>query len=134
MQRNHRYTIPKALRQVTLWVHPFVNTDSETFAKLRDDARLLHDGFGNVGIINWWNGNAAVWDFSRKDAANEFRAKLNNLRRRYGIDGFKFDGADSEMVPQESRASDGKDLLTEPVPLAPNGRRSGIRYNCHSAH
>ena len=22
MQRNHRYTIPKALRQVTLWVHP----------------------------------------------------------------------------------------------------------------
>jgi alpha-glucosidase (family GH31 glycosyl hydrolase) len=97
--------------RVTLWVHPFVNTDSQTFAKLRNDPRLLHDGAGNVGIINWWNGDAAVWDFSRADAAREFRAKLDNLRKRYGIDGFKFDGADSEMVPQEARPSDGKDPI-----------------------
>ncbi|HXU80310.1 MAG TPA: glycoside hydrolase family 31 protein [Polyangia bacterium] len=97
--------------KVTLWVHPFVNTDSATFAKLREDRRLLHDGAGNVGIINWWNGNAAIWDFSRPDAAREFRAKLDNLRKRYGIDGFKFDGADSEMVPQEARAADGKDPI-----------------------
>ena len=97
--------------KVTLWVHPFVNTDSQTFARFRDDPRLLHDGAGNVGIINWWNGNAAIWDFSRPDAAREFRAKLDNLRKRYGIDGFKFDGADSEMVPQEARASDGKDPI-----------------------
>jgi myogenesis-regulating glycosidase len=103
--------IHKLGMRVTLWVHPFVNTDSATFAKFRDDPRLLHDGAGNVGIINWWNGNAAIWDFSRADAAREFRAKLDNLRKRYGIDGFKFDGADSEMVPQESRASDGKDPI-----------------------
>ena len=103
--------IHKLGMKVTLWVHPFVNTDSQTFAKLKDDPRLLHDGAGNVGIINWWNGNAAVWDFSRPDAAREFRAKLDNLRKRYGIDGFKFDGADSEMVPQESRAADGKDPI-----------------------
>lgn len=103
--------IHKMGMKVTLWVHPFVNTDSETFAKLRDDPRLLHDGAGNVGIINWWNGNAAVWDFSRKDAARDFRAKLHSLQQRYQIDGFKFDGADSEMVPQESRAADGKDPI-----------------------
>jgi alpha-glucosidase (family GH31 glycosyl hydrolase) len=103
--------IHKLGMRVTLWVHPFVNTDSATFAKLRDDPRLLHDGAGNVGIINWWNGNAAIWDFARPDAAREFRAKLENLQRRYGIDGFKFDGADSEMVPQEARAADGKDPI-----------------------
>jgi hypothetical protein len=97
--------------KVTLWVHPFVNTDSATFAKLRNDPRLLHDGVGNVGIINWWNGNAAIWDFSRQDAANEFRTKLKSLQQRYGIDGFKFDGGDSEMVPQEARSSDGKDPI-----------------------
>ena len=97
--------------RVTLWVHPFVNTDAQTFARLRDDPRLLHDGAGNVGIVNWWNGDAAVWDFSRPDAAREFRGKLDGLRRRYGIDGFKFDGADSEMVPQEGRAADGKDPI-----------------------
>jgi alpha-glucosidase (family GH31 glycosyl hydrolase) len=103
--------IHKLGMRVTLWVHPFVNTDSQTFARFRDDPRLLHDGAGNVGIINWWNGDAAIWDFSRPDAAREFRAKLDNLRKRYGIDGFKFDGADSEMVPQEARASDGKDPI-----------------------
>ena len=97
--------------RVTLWVHPFVNTDSESFARWKDDPRLLHDGAGNVGIINWWNGNAAIWDLSRADAAKEFRAKLDSLRKRYGIDGFKFDGADSEMVPQEARPSDGKDPI-----------------------
>jgi alpha-glucosidase (family GH31 glycosyl hydrolase) len=97
--------------KVTLWVHPFVNTDSATFAKLRDDARLLHDGVGNVGVINWWNGNAAIWDFARPDAASEFRGKLESLEKRFGIDGFKFDGGDSEMVPQEARASDGKDPI-----------------------
>jgi alpha-glucosidase (family GH31 glycosyl hydrolase) len=110
--------------KVTLWVHPFVNTDSETFARFRDDPRLLHDGAGNVGIINWWNGNAAIWDLSRKDAAREFRAKLTNLQRRYGIDGFKFDGADSEMVPQESRASDGKD----PIEYCDNYNRETAAY------
>jgi alpha-glucosidase (family GH31 glycosyl hydrolase) len=97
--------------KVTLWVHPFVNTDSATFAQLRNDPRLRHDGAGNVGIINWWNGNAAIWDFSRPDAAREFRAKLEKLKSRYGIDGFKFDGADSEMVPQETRAADGRDPI-----------------------
>jgi alpha-glucosidase (family GH31 glycosyl hydrolase) len=101
--------------KVTLWVHPFVNIDSATFARLRDDPRqarkLFHDGAGNIGIINWWNGNAALWDMSHPPAAAEFRAKLDSLRRRFGIDGFKFDGADSEMVPQEGRAADGKDPI-----------------------
>ena len=93
--------------KVTLWVHPFVNTNSETFAKLRDNPKLLHDATGNVGRIFWWNGNAAIWDFSRPDAVREFRSKLRRLQARYGIDGFKFDGADSEMFPQEARAANG---------------------------
>jgi hypothetical protein len=101
--------IHKLGMKVTLWVHPFVNTDSETFRKLHDDPRLLHDGSGQLGIINWWNGNAAVWDMARPAAANDFRAKLKSLQHRYGIDGFKFDGADVEMVPQEARTADGKD-------------------------
>jgi alpha-glucosidase (family GH31 glycosyl hydrolase) len=108
--------IHKLGMKVTLWVHPFVNVDSDTFARLQkapvNEARkLLHDGTGNVGIINWWNGNAAVWDMSYAPAAAEFRAKLKRLQSRYGIDGFKFDGGDSEMVPQEARAADGKDPI-----------------------
>jgi alpha-glucosidase (family GH31 glycosyl hydrolase) len=114
-----KFPDPKALvaeihklgMKVTLWVHPFVNTDSQTFHRLRDDARLVHDGAGQLGIINWWNGNAAVWDFSRPAAANDFRAKLKSLQSRYGIDGFKFDGADAEMFPQEGRTADGKDAI-----------------------
>jgi hypothetical protein len=118
-----KFPTPKALVaelhalgfKVTLWVHPFVNTDSATFARLRDNPKegrkLFRDGTGNVGLINWWNGNAALWDMSYAPAAAEFRGKLKQLQTRYGIDGFKFDGADSEMVPQEGRASDGKDPI-----------------------
>lgn len=91
--------------RVTLWVHPFVNTDSETFGSAQMRPLLVSDLSGNPGLIRWWNGNAAVWDFTNPRAASEFRDRLTRLEKQYGLDGFKFDGGDVDLVPRDLHAS-----------------------------
>lgn len=90
--------------KVTLWVHPFVNLDSETFRKNRAGKFFLQDSSNETGITKWWNGACAVWDLTNPQAAAEFRGKLENLQKTVGFDGFKFDGADVHRVPQDLRA------------------------------
>jgi alpha-glucosidase (family GH31 glycosyl hydrolase) len=91
--------------RVTLWVHPFVNVDSETYADARYRPMLLRDLNGQPGLMRWWNGNAAVWDISNPKAAAEFRRRLTRLQEAYGFDGFKFDGADVNLLPQDLRSA-----------------------------
>jgi alpha-glucosidase (family GH31 glycosyl hydrolase) len=88
--------------RVTLWVHPFVNVDSQTFQT--SGSLLMKDASEHPGLIKWWNGDAAIWDFTNPDAAGEFRARLDRLRKEYGFDGFKFDGGDVNFVPRDLRA------------------------------
>jgi len=90
--------------RVTLWMHTFVNVDSDTFADPRTRPLLMNDVSGHPGLIRWWNGDAAVWDFTNPRAASEFRGRLDRLRKQYGIDGFKFDGGDVNLVPRDLRA------------------------------
>jgi len=89
--------------RVTLWVHPFVNTDTKTFLEHRRDGLLLRDANGSAGLVRWWNGPAAVWDFSNPEAGRQFRARLDDLLRRFGFDGFKFDGGDVHFVARDAR-------------------------------
>jgi myogenesis-regulating glycosidase len=89
--------------RVTLWVHPFVNTDSRTYRSTQMQSLLLRDSSGHAGLIKWWNGVAAVWDFTEPRAADEFRTRLRKLEA-LGIDGFKFDGGDVNLVPRDMRA------------------------------
>ncbi len=87
--------------KVTLWVHPFVNADSETYANPRYQALLLTDLSGRPGLMKWWQGVAAVWDMSNPKTAAEFRSRLERLQKQYGFDGFKFDGGDINLLPQD---------------------------------
>jgi len=87
--------------RVTLWVHPFVNADSKTYADARMKPLFLADRNGRPGLIRWWQGIAAVWDFTNPKAAVEFRSRLTRLQKLYGFDGFKFDGGDANLVPQD---------------------------------
>ncbi len=91
--------------RVTLWVHPFVNIDSKTYAAHRQDGILARDLSGSAGLIRWWNGTAAVWDFTNPVAAQEFRGRLRRWQERYGIDGFKFDGGDVNLTPRDVRTA-----------------------------
>jgi alpha-glucosidase (family GH31 glycosyl hydrolase) len=45
----------------------------------------------------------AVWDFTNPAAAAEFRRRLVRLQRLYGIDGFKFDAGEANLVPRDLR-------------------------------
>lgn len=84
--------------KVTLWVHPFVNPDSETFRAHQEDGLLMKDRSGKAMLTRWWNGEAAIWDISNPKATAEFRRRLQALQSRYGLDGFKFDGADVNFM------------------------------------
>ncbi|HET8547029.1 MAG TPA: glycoside hydrolase family 31 protein, partial [Bryobacteraceae bacterium] len=88
--------------RVTLWVHPFVNADSRTYRSTEVQPWLLADKSGRPGLIKWWNGIAAVWDFTNPRASDEFRGRLKNLES-LGVDGFKFDGGDVNFVPRDMR-------------------------------
>jgi alpha-glucosidase (family GH31 glycosyl hydrolase) len=87
--------------RVTLWVHPFVNADSRAFADPAVRRHLLRDRNGRVGLTRWWQGIAGLWDFSDPAAAAAFRARLVGLQKRYGLDGFKFDGGDPNLTPPD---------------------------------
>ncbi len=85
--------------RVTLWVHNFVSPTSRTFAAHQRDGVLMRDVSGGVGLGKWWNGVCAVWDFTNPRAVAEFRGRLLALQRRFGFDGFKFDGGDLHRLP-----------------------------------
>jgi alpha-glucosidase (family GH31 glycosyl hydrolase) len=106
---SSKFPDPKAMNdelhkmgmKVTLWVHPFVNVDSRTYAEPRFRELLVKDLRGEPGLMKWWQGVAAAWDMSNPKAAAEFRARLDGLMKRYGFDGFKFDGGDINLLPQD---------------------------------
>ena len=85
--------------RVTLWIHPFVNVGTEGFDDPAVRKLLMKDLSGNPGLIHWWQGDAAVWDFTNPGAAEVFRHRLEELQKKYGFDGFKFDGGDVNLVP-----------------------------------
>jgi len=88
--------------KVTLWVHPFVNPDSRTFRDHQDDGLLLRDRSGKLMLTRWWNGPATIWDMSNPKASAEFRHRLHALQSQYGLDGFKFDGADVNFMSTDA--------------------------------
>jgi myogenesis-regulating glycosidase len=90
--------------KVNLWVHPFVNVDSESYKELRHTGNLISDRSGDAGLIRWWQGIGAVWDFTNPSAAEVYRARLTELQSKYGFDGFKFDGGDVNLVPRDLKA------------------------------
>ncbi len=82
---------------VMLWVCPYVSPDGVNYLTLRDAGVLIADSDGEPVIRRWWNGYSAVLDLTNPAARGWFRSQLHELQTEFGIDGFKFDGADPEM-------------------------------------
>ena len=104
--------------KVMLWMCPYVGMDTPAFRRIAwgrnpDDVRgyptkggflteptAAKPGEGEYNFkakpkaCGWWNGYSAFLDFSHPNANAWFTETLDGLVRDFGVDGFKFDGAD----------------------------------------
>lgn len=80
--------------KVMLWVCPYVSPDSCIFRELQAKELLLKTNDGTPAIRRWWNGYSAVLDYTNSAAVQWFKAQLQLLINKYGVDGFKFDAGD----------------------------------------
>jgi alpha-glucosidase (family GH31 glycosyl hydrolase) len=87
--------------KVILWICPYISPDSAEFRKLREANALLLNEDGSIKFADWWNGFSAVLDFTTV-AANEWLTKAtNNLKEKYGVDGFKLDAGDGQYLGRD---------------------------------
>lgn len=98
--------------KVMLWICPFVSADQKLiyFELKENKAFLLEKKTANANwnnstdpiMISWWNGVSAELDFSNPYAVNWFNSQMDNLVKKYNVDGFKFDAADFHFYPENS--------------------------------
>lgn len=85
--------------RVTMWVYPFVNTDSKVFLKyIKDWVRGPDPKV--PGLVSWWNGIGGVLDTTNENAVQTFVARLKSFQNKYHIDGFKFDAGSVSYLPK----------------------------------
>ena len=99
--------------KVMLWICPFVSADSPEYRDLAKRGFLLADTTSQPAIIKWWNGQSAVYDFTNPAARHYFTGLLRDVQKRYGIDGFKFDGGDNHFYHRPDLVlHGGKDVVS----------------------
>jgi len=90
--------------RVTLWIHPFINDDCESYyTDAKNKGRLVTDHKGSVKT-QWWNSGsqrAAYIDFTKSEVANWFVEHLQALQKSAGIDSYKFDAGESSWTPPD---------------------------------
>jgi alpha-glucosidase len=87
--------------KVMVWVCPYIRSDGQRFAALSHDATRTvwirnASAPGEPVLTRWWNGFSAIADLTSPQGQSWYRAQLRHLVDAYGVDGFKFDGADAE--------------------------------------
>jgi len=104
--------------RVTLWVHPFASPFSSAAWTAGDDGSSLWlKGFPWPdcwpAFVLWWEGMGAVLDVTSPTAVRWFLGKLQALRTKYGVDSFKFDAGESNLMPRWRQPSSALDNPNE---------------------
>ena len=89
--------------KVMLWTCPFITPDSVEFKELREADYLVKNSDGSTAIREWWNGYSAVLDMSNPEAVEWYDKQNQQLIKRYGVDGFKFDAGDPRFYTDEDQ-------------------------------
>jgi len=85
--------------KIALWITPFIEAEAKNFKYASDHNFLIMDpGQNKPYFTEWWNGTAAMVDLSNPEAYSWFLGLLENLRDKYGVDGFKLDAGDAEYL------------------------------------
>ncbi|VDD89560.1 unnamed protein product [Enterobius vermicularis] len=94
--------------RLTLWIHPFINIDSENAKDPTVTGICVKNKDGVPGVTKWWNGQEAfVVDFTNPDAVKWFKDQLN-LLKKLGIFSFKFDAGEVSYLPKDFALFSGK--------------------------
>ena len=96
--------------RVTLWVHPFASPlSSAAWMTDEEGSRVWMKGFpwpsSWPAFVLWWEGVGAVLDVTSPAAVRWFLGKLGALRSKYGVDSFKFDAGESNLMPRWRKPS-----------------------------
>lgn len=103
--------------KIILWMCPYVSMDTPAYRRIAlgqnpDDVRgyptrggFFLDASGAPAPCRWWNGISAFLDFTHPNARAWYREQLDRLVADFGVDGFKFDGADLDAYTTEGRFS-----------------------------
>ncbi len=85
--------------KVMLWVCPFISADSEVYRDLAARRILIFEDRAKTkpAIVRWWNGASAVVDLTHPEGEKWYVTQLENLQKKYGVDGFKLDAGDPEF-------------------------------------
>lgn len=98
--------------RVTMWIHPFINKDCDTYAEAKEKGYLVMNATGSTDT-EWWQsetGQAGYIDFTNPEAANWFLDRLIKLQQETGLDSFKFDAGESSWAPENPQLYGLRDL------------------------
>ncbi len=128
--------------KVMLWIVPtftadgmdFVMATNPTLASLKGASGgkelFLRTDNGDVALVRWWNGYSAIFNMCKEEDRAFLDAKLQKLMHDFGIDGFKFDGGNTDMY-DPSAIINGTQTKYTPAELNIAWNEFGERYEYH---
>ncbi|HEY0601550.1 MAG TPA: glycoside hydrolase family 31 protein, partial [Herpetosiphonaceae bacterium] len=89
--------------KVTLWVPPFFEPGSSSFADAAERGFLVrHPATDAPYLTRWWQGFGGMLDVSNHAALDWWLRQLRRLQTEYGVDGFKFDAGEGNFLPADA--------------------------------
>ena len=90
---------------VSVWIHPFGNIDSDVFQgslsqDTTQDRWMFCRDNRTLGVVRWWRGYGGLIDFTKNTTFCWLLERLTNFSQDYSIDSFKFDAGESTYLPQ----------------------------------
>ena len=87
---------------LTAWVHPFVNYDTQAFKmEMQNRSGIFLPGGSRetTALVEWWKGHGALVNFEMDAARDWFSDKIARFVHNNCLDSLRFDAGESEYLP-----------------------------------